>query len=196
MSKQSLRSLGVGFLLAAILTGAFAIFYQGQVPISGITLPSVLKGQNSKANESVVEELSQVKEEKDQLNLNIASINLENTGLTEKVNNQAESLEYYKSLLESNGILLPKDDSETAEDESESTVKGDQIFTVNQGESAGEIAQRLESEGFISSAAEFEQLISDWNLSGLIQAGDHELSTSMTIHEIASQLTNGAYYHQ
>lgn len=198
MSKQSLRSIGLGFLAASILTGAFAVFYQGNVPVDGVTLPSLLKGEHAqklKEEESMAKaDLESVSLERDELSSQISKLKDEQESLKSKVDKQNESIAYYESLKEKwDESQL---DEETTEENPETDQPGDGTFVVNQGEGSAEIASRLESQGYVESAAEFQELIDQWNLATVIQAGEYELTPDMSIHEIASQLTHGAYYYQ
>lgn len=198
MSKQSLRSIGLGFLAASILTGAFAVFYQGNVPVDGVTLPSLLKGEHTqklKEEESIAKaDLESVSLERDELSSQISKLKDDQESLKSKVDKQNESIAYYESLKEKwDESQL---DEETTEENPEADPQGDGTFVVNQGEGSAEIAGRLESEGYVESAAEFQELIDQWNLATVIQAGEYELTPDMSIHEIASQLTHGAYYYQ
>lgn len=198
MSKQSLRSIGLGFLAASILTGAFAVFYQGNVPVDGVTLPSLLKGEHTqklKEEESIAKaDLESVSLERDELSSQISKLKDEQESLKSKVDKQNESIAYYESLKEKwDESQL---DEEMTEENPEADQPGDGTFVVNQGEGSAEIAGRLESEGYVESAAEFQELIDQWNLATVIQAGEYELTPDMSIHEIASQLTHGAYYYQ
>ena len=68
-------------------------------------------------------------------------------------------------------------------------------FTISDGENASDIAQRLESEGYIDSATELEDLIDQWDLSTVIVADTYDLNSDMSIHDIASIITQGAYYY-
>lgn len=198
MSKQSLRSIGLGFLAASILTGAFAVFYQGNVPVDGVTLPSLLKGEHTqklKEEESIAKaDLESVSLERDELSSQISKLKDEQESLKSKVDKQNESIAYYESLKEKwDESQL---DEEMTEENPEADQPGDGTFVVNQGEGSAAIASRLESEGYVESAAEFQELIDQWNLATVIQAGEYELTPDMSIHEIASQLTHGAYYYQ
>ena len=198
MSKQSLRSIGLGFLAASILTGAFAVFYQGNVPVDGVTLPSLLKGEHTqklKEEESIAKaDLESVSLERDELSSQISKLKDDQESLKSKVDKQNESIAYYESLKEKwDESQL---DEEMTEENPEADQPGDGTFVVNQGEGSAAIASRLESEGYVESAAEFQELIDQWNLATVIQAGEYELTPDMSIHEIASQLTHGAYYYQ
>lgn len=203
MSKQSLRSIGLGFLAASILTGAFAVFYQGNVPVDGVTLPSLLKGEHTqklKEEESMAKaDLESVSLERDELSSQISKLKDEQESLKSKVDKQNESIAYYESLKEKwdeSQLDEETTDEERTEEDPAADPQGDGTFVVNQGEGSAEIASRLESEGYVESAAEFQELIDQWNLATVIQAGEYELTPDMSIHEIASQLTHGAYYYQ
>lgn len=201
MSKQSLRSVGVGFLAASILTGAFAVFYQGNMPVDGVTLPSLLKGEYSqkiKQEESLAQaDLASVTQERDTLTSQVGKLQDEKDSLQSKLDKQNESIAYYESLKEQwDESQLDENGNVIESEETDQEVTGNGTFVVNQGEGSAEIASRLESEGYVASAAEFQDLIDQWNLETVIQAGEYQLDDQMSIHEIASQLTNGVYYYQ
>lgn len=209
MKKQNLRSLGVGFLASSILVGAFAVFFQGHVPVDGITLPSLFDRRNTESfqeqydkDQSTIAGLTQEKDE-------LSSQKEDFSNQVEQLKNEKESLQ--NKLEEKSSSQKEKDDESADENEEtsveevesneedtteevEATEEG--AFAITDGESSTEIAGRLEEAGYIDSASEFQELIDQWNLESVIQAGDYELSKEMSIHEIASELTNGAYYYQ
>ncbi|MCR8968733.1 endolytic transglycosylase MltG [Facklamia sp. 7083-14-GEN3] len=202
MKKENLRSLGVGLLIASLITAAYATFVQGHVPIEGVTLPSILNGQETSQLKEMVEEsessLDKLTSDNEELNRQLEKLTADNESLTERVANQRESIEYLESLrdedTEDQDESVDLNSEAEREDNNQSSAEG--AFVVSEGENASQIAQRLETEGYISSAQEFQNLIEQWQLSSLIQTGEYQLNSDMTIHEIASQLTNGAYYYQ
>ena len=68
-------------------------------------------------------------------------------------------------------------------------------FTISEGEDSTTIANRLAEEGIIQDSAELQEIIANWGLDKLIQAGEYELSPDMSVHQVAEILTNGAYYY-
>ncbi|MGX7108251.1 endolytic transglycosylase MltG [Facklamia miroungae] len=204
MKKENLRSLGVGLLIASLLTAAYATFVQGNVPIEGVTLPSLLNGQEASLLKDKVEKgearLEKLTSEKEDLSQQVEKLTADKESLIEKLDKQRESIDYLESLRNKDDETADQDESSANSNEESSNnsnqTLADGSFVINQGESASQIAQRLETEGFIESATEFQNLIDQWQLGSLIQTGEYQLSSDMSIHEIASQLTNGAYYYQ
>ncbi|MGF3066076.1 endolytic transglycosylase MltG [Facklamia sp. P12945] len=204
MKKEKLRSLGVGLLIASLLTAVYATFVQGYVPIEGVTLPSLLDGQETRQLKDKVKEseasLEKLTGDNENLKKQLEKVTTDNESLTEKVAKQRESIDYLESLRDESDNTEEQDESidsndETAsEDNNQASAEG--AFVIRQGENASQISQRLETEGYITSAQEFQNLIEQWQLSSLIQTGEYQLNSDMTIHEIASQLTHGAYYYQ
>lgn len=206
MNKSSLRSLALGFLASGIITGAYAIFFQGHIPVQGITVPTVLNS-NSESHEeelakyreemsSLITELDALEEEQGKKDEEIASLTQKNTGLESQV---AElQLENRSVASEDTGEETDSVD-ETVETESDTQTEdntgADGTFVIAQGESSVDIASNLEAAGFVESAAEFQALLDEWGLSSIIQAGTYELTADMSIHDIANELTNGAYYY-
>ena len=68
-------------------------------------------------------------------------------------------------------------------------------FTIAEGSDTTTIAQQLQDEGYIDSADELTSLIEEWGLETVIGAGDYELNSDMSIHDIANIITQGAYYY-
>ncbi|MEA3376272.1 MAG: endolytic transglycosylase MltG [Chloroflexota bacterium] len=64
-------------------------------------------------------------------------------------------------------------------------------FVVQQGETAGGIAERLEREGLIADAELFRRYVQYHDLDGGIEAGEFTLRQTMTIPEIAEALQDG-----
>ncbi|MBK0347400.1 endolytic transglycosylase MltG [Aerococcaceae bacterium zg-ZJ1578] len=187
MNKKTLKTLGIAFLLAAIFTGAFAIFGQGHVPVSGIKVNSLFS--QSQSND---EELTKYRDQISKLQEEKATLEKERDSLNEKLtkNNNTSSS---NSIAATNGSETSTSSDNSSETPSEPAKVG--TFTVNSGEASSEIASRLESEGFIKSAAELQELISQWDLDSRIVADSYELNSDMSIHQIAEIITNGAYYY-
>lgn len=209
MNKSSLRSLALGFLASGIITGAYAIFFQGHVPVQGITVPSVLNSNSATHDEELAkyrEEMSLLITERDTLEENqsakdeeIASLAKENTGLESQVaemqlENRSAASEDSSEQADTEDETLANDSDSETDDESENTG-AEGTFVIAQGETSVDIASNLESGGFIESASEFQALLDEWGLSSIIQAGTYELTADMSIHDIANELTNGAYYY-
>lgn len=208
MNKSTLRSLALGFLASGILTGAYAIFFQGNVPIQGVTIPSVLNSSSATHEEELTQyrdEMSSLIAERDTLEENqvtkdeeIASLTEKNTGLE----NQIAELQLENRSLSSDGDgeQSETEDETTTEDSTDeetenSTSSTSGTFVISQGETSVDIASNLEAQGFVESAAEFQALLDEWGLNSIIQAGSYEISSDMTIHDIANEITHGAYYY-
>ncbi|MBG9980069.1 endolytic transglycosylase MltG [Facklamia sp. DSM 111018] len=209
MKKQNLRSLGVGFLASSILAGAFAVFFQGHVPVDGITLPSLFEGQNTESfqeqydkDQSTIAGLTQEKDEisrqKEEFSNQVEQLKNDNESLQEKLDEQSnlQKDQEDESVDEKEETSAEEVESNEEDTTEEVEAPEDGAFAITDGESSAEIASRLEETGYIDSASDFQELIDQWNLESVIQAGDYELSKDMSIHEIASELTNGVYYYQ
>jgi UPF0755 protein len=61
-------------------------------------------------------------------------------------------------------------------------------FVIESGETASGIASRLEKEGFISDAGLFKAYVRFYKLDANLEAGEHTLSRTMTMEEVASAL--------
>lgn len=208
MNKSTLRSLALGFLASGILTGAYAIFFQGNVPIQGVTIPSVLNSSSATHEEELAQyrdEMSSLIAERDTLEENqvtkdeeIASLTEKNTGLEKQI---AElQLENRSLSSDGDGEQSETEDETTTEDSTDeetenSTSSTSGTFVISQGETSVDIASNLEAQGFVESAAEFQALLDEWGLNSIIQAGSYEISSDMTIHDIANEITHGAYYY-
>ncbi|MBU0702907.1 MAG: endolytic transglycosylase MltG [Chloroflexi bacterium] len=70
------------------------------------------------------------------------------------------------------------------------------IFIIEPGETAAEIATRLEEEGFVSSAELFRRYVQYHELDAGIEAGEFTLRQTMTIPEIAQALQRGQRQEQ
>ena len=208
MNKSTLRSLALGFLASGILTGAYAIFFQGNVPIQGVTIPSVLNSSSATHEEELAQyrdEMSSLIAERNTLEENqvtkdeeIASLTEKNTGLE----NQIAELQLENRSLSSDGDgeQSETEDETTTEDSTDeetenSTSSTSGTYVISQGETSVDIASNLEAQGFVESAAEFQALLDEWGLNSIIQAGSYEISSDMTIHDIANEITHGAYYY-
>lgn len=214
MNKSTLRSLALGFLASGILTGAYAIFFQGNVPVQGITVPSVLKVNESQHAEELAQyrdEMSSLITERDSLEVTNENLGEEVSSLTKAqsdLENELAALDLDRRSSESNEDATDDEstneaETETEEDtevansetepESSEAVSG--TFSISQGQSSVDIANQLEAEGYIDSAFEFQSLLDEWGLNSILQAGSYELDSNMSIHDIATELTHGAYYY-
>lgn len=213
MKKNTLRSLGIGFLSAGILSGAFAIFVQGQAPVEGLQVNSLLGSGDQEQISQYEEQVSSLVAERDSLNESLSSgDNQDESSAQEQISSLTEANESLVAQLDNTGTETNNDesDTETTDNGTDTDTDADNSetgevteaqpdlegsFTIASGEASSEIAARLESDGFIDSADEFQSLLDEWDLNAVIQAGDFELNSDMSIHDIASMITDGAYYY-
>lgn len=64
-------------------------------------------------------------------------------------------------------------------------------FIISKGESVGSVANKLRNQGFIRSSLAFKLYVRASSLTNKIQAGDHLVSPSQSLPEIAHSLTSG-----
>lgn len=206
MSKQTLRSMGIGFLCAALLSGAYAVFGQGNVPVPGVTVNSLFNGSNNdKELVQYREEVSKLQEEKSNLESEKQKLSENMSALEEQMNKQSEKKEETtsgNSIEPTSGEESTVAEGETTEaategnnDEVAAEASSTTTFTISEGEDSTTIANRLADEGIIQDSAELQEIIANWGLDTLIQAGEYELSPDMSVHQVAEILTNGAYYY-
>ena len=206
MKRNTLKLLGLGVLTSALITGGFEIFARGNMPVKGITVGSILNGDQEKIKdqEKTINELLE-----------------ENSSLNEENNDLAESVESYKKTQEANEKKIKSldkevsalkleyigeeetqesdhENSEESSDNANSSSSTDSTkgtFTISNGETSSDIASRLQSEGYIDSAQDFQNLIDTWQLQQYIQSNSYEISSDMSMDEILSIITNGVYYY-
>lgn len=65
-------------------------------------------------------------------------------------------------------------------------------FTVQPGQSAAQIGEELQARGLIRSALTFRTIVETRGVSAKIEAGDYQLSPSMTTSEVVTVLSRGA----
>ena len=65
------------------------------------------------------------------------------------------------------------------------------VFVVRPGETAAEIAANLEQADLIGDAALFRSLVRYYDLGSRLEAGEYELSSSLSMMEIAERLQHG-----
>ena len=215
MNKNTLRTLALGFLSSAILTGLYATFIQGHVPVRGVNVHSVLNNQSvpneitsqyesnlsslkeenkalSSLNESYAKSIKELEStsQESQQNAIASSSSSENTSST--MDETDSSAEESVTTTEDN---FNSEDSETAASSIATDPNTAIDFTVSPGETSIDIAYRLEAEGIISSAQELQDLFEYWDLETVLQDGTYELYPGMSIHEIAEILTHYTYYY-
>lgn len=218
MNKRSLRTLGLGFLGSAILTGAFAILVQGNVPVQGVKVSSVLGGANTQELNSFKEVNSSLLAEKSNLEATKNTLNESLNSLKEAASKQSSELASYKKVASSSAASASNSSSssdESSADESSSTETASTTttetttgetsqqstpstsgtFTVSPGETSDEIGMRLVAEGYISDFDEYKYIVDYWDLSSVLQAGTYQLDSNMGANAILEALTHGAYYY-
>lgn len=202
MKKNTLRSLGIGFLSTAILTGAFAIFVQGHTPVEGIQINGLLTENNEEEIASYQEEIASLNSERDDLettrntlNESLASFSQQAEEQDDQLSRMTASVSSLQAELNDTGDETISDEETVEDDESRDENSASGIFDIVDGQSSEQIALDLEAEGFVESAEEFQALLDEWNLHSVIQAGSFELDSSMTIHDIAAIITDGAYFY-
>ena len=192
MSKQSLRGIGTGFLLASVITSLYASFVQGHVPVDGIKINALLDNKASKKEleeqatsyEAVIKGLQDEKEEV--------------LGKLDQEMKDKEDLESkLKKAAEQQANAQVSDESTSDSDTGESqSSSDDQAFVIEEGMASSAIADQLQEAGYIDKAEDFQKLVDDWQLAELIQAGSYDLKKGMSVDDIASILTNGAYFYR
>lgn len=209
MKKNTLRSIGIGFLSAAILSGAFAIFVQGQSPVEGLQVNSLLNSDNQEQISQYEEQVSSLVAQRDSLAEQVSSAgNQDESSLQAEVSSLTEANSSLLARFESNNTQGNNDESDSNNEDTDSETTNENTgelaeaqpdlegsFTIVSGETSSEIASQLEAQGYIDSAAEFQNLLDEWDLNAVIQAGDFNLNSDMSIHDIASIITDGAYYY-
>ena len=191
MKRNTLKLIGLGFLTSALITGGFEIFARGNMPIKGITIQSIFNNNEDK----IVEQESL-----------ISSLEQENSSLNDENNSLADSIEKHKKTILENEKKIEALDKEVndlklkyigedAVNQNPSENNNSGTFTINSGETSSDIASRLQSEGYIQSAQDFQALIDTWQLQQYIQSNSYQLSSDMSMDEILSIITNGAYYY-
>lgn len=201
MKKNTLRSMGVGFLSAGVLTGIFAVL-SGHIPVEGVTVQSIFDSGEAEIIASLEEEQAGLNEEiealestRNNLNANVASLQERDEARENEIESLQATIRDLESAAQDDDDEESSEEEDTTEEEVTTEESVDGIFTINDGESSEDISNRLEDDGYIESATEFRDLLDSWGLNEVIQTGDHELTPDMSIHEIASIITGGAYYY-
>lgn len=222
LSRNTLRSLAVGFLASAVVTAAFALS-QGQLPVQGVNGTNLLNGGSTTANADQQAQLDALSSEKSALESTQNVLNASLTSLKEQASRQSSELEALKS----HSASSASNESSSSSSESLSSSESDQAnnqaetgqeqnngtstegtsaprngqwtteggnFTVNPGDTSEDVAQNLYDAGIISSPDVFLEVVDQWDLSTLLIAGTYELNSGMNVNTIAEILTNGAYY--
>lgn len=205
MKKNTLRVLGIGFLLSAVIVAGYETFVRGNPPLEGITVQSIFDNKASELK-AQADKLAKAESERDSLSSKVAEGEQSIEDLQKK---EAEQADKIQSLEQNNASLITQyvgnqadesanqDTITTAEvpRATSSPEEAEGTFTITSGESSGEIAERLQADGYIRSAADFQALIDQWQLNEYIQANDYQLNPNMSMDEILSIITNGAYFY-
>lgn len=213
MNKNAMRSMGVGILISAVLLSGYAFFTDGDTTNT--------EGENTEVLASLESENSQLKSDQVSLNDEIAQLREDGNQSSQSSSSSQSSASESDSSDESddesaaseetdeNGTTETTDtDTENDTEDTESVdedVETDEdglatpaesgTFTIAEGSDTTTIAQQLQDEGYIDSGDELTSLIEEWGLETVIGAGDYELNSDMSIHDIANIITQGAYYY-
>ncbi|MBG9988354.1 endolytic transglycosylase MltG [Aerococcaceae bacterium DSM 111176] len=214
MNKNTMRSMGVGVLISAVLLGGYTLFTEENTTTN-------TEGENTELLASLESENSQLKSDQLSLNDEIAQLREDGNQSSQSSSSSQSSASESDSSDESddesaaseetdeNGTTETTDtDTENDTEDTESVdedVETDEdglatpaesgTFTIAEGSDTTTIAQQLQDEGYIDSADELTSLIEEWGLETVIGAGDYELNSDMSIHDIANIITQGAYYY-
>ena len=96
LSRNTLRSLAVGFLASAVVTAAFALS-QGQLPVQGVNGTNLLNGGSTTDNADQQAQLDALSSEKSALESTQNVLNASLTSLKEQASRQSSELEALKS---------------------------------------------------------------------------------------------------
>ena len=213
LSRNTLRSLAVGFLASAVVTAAFALS-QGQLPVQGVNGTNLLNGGSTTANADQQAQLDALSSEKSALESTQNVLNASLTSFKEPASRKSSELEALKSHSASSASNESSSSSSEGSSSSESDQASNQAETgqeqnngtSTEGTSAPRngqwtteggnftVAQNLYDAGVISSPDVFLEVVEQWDLSTLLIAGTYELNSGMNVNTIAEILTNGAYY--
>lgn len=209
MNKSNLRSLGLGFLVSGAILGGYTLFAEGQPHTPATNTNESSQEDNSQYKEEIASlkaDKEKLESENDKLKANQSSTDSDNSDdkQSRPTVSSADETDTSSGEESSQNDASQNDDSQSEETSNPNNSDNqDQLeepqysgsFTISDGENASDIAQRLESEGYIDSATELEDLIDQWDLSTVIVADTYDLNSDMSIHDIASIITQGAYYY-
>ena len=156
MSKTKFRSLGMGFLVAALILALVTVIWP-LVPqslksqLDAVNLPIVTEGANETSYKAAYESLLAEKESSSKASTTSAS-----------ATTQAST-------------------SEAATTQSSKPVS----ITVEEGESSNDVAEKLEKAGLIKSAKEFVDYLTTNNIAENIWTGTFEIKPGSSNEEIA-----------
>ena len=159
MSKTKFRSLGMGFLLAALILALVTVIWPF-VPqslksqLDAVNLPIVSEGANEASYKAAYESLLAEKESGSQASTSSA-----------KATSQAST-------------------TEAATTQSSKPVS----ITVEEGESSNDVADKLEKAGLVKSAKEFVDYLTTNNIADKIWTGTFEIKPGSSNEEIARRI--------
>ncbi|PYZ92709.1 hypothetical protein CR194_13715 [Salipaludibacillus keqinensis] len=181
MTKSSLRSMAAGILLATFALAPILLFIEED----GEAVSQ--SPQSSESSELTDEEVDAFIEER---------------GYTMIESEEYEELQRNLNRLEAHEdeLMAFREEAEEAEEsepsedsEEEESSEEDRIYqlylVIGSGMSSGEIAILLEDAQIIEDGADFRQYIEDNDLVMAIKAGRYMLDSSMSVSEIAEEIT-------
>lgn len=181
MTKDQLKGIGTGILLATALL-----------------IPSVMAdSEEIQADDAESENTKQEHDEMDEADNGMSDEDWQDyQNLIEDMYVIEEALkaadEQNKSLKEKNEALMEEleEERERSNETADESVQVSALYlVVGQGMSAGEIGEILERAGMISSSSSFRQYIEDEDLVMSIRAGEYVITESMSIQDIANEIT-------
>lgn len=155
MKKTSILFLGIGFFLAGTTMQLEQRFFKDDISSTGVV--------TNEAYEQSQKELSTVKEQLAQLQLNLDNAQKEQPKEKTKEENVQQPVS--------------------------STVQSFTL-TITPGMTSSAISSLLEEAGVIQNKVDLEDYIIDRNLAGRIQIGQYDVDSNMTIKQITELITN------
>ncbi|MEK4521732.1 hypothetical protein NSQ95_10850 [Psychrobacillus sp. FSL W7-1457] len=155
MKKTSILFLGIGLFLAGTMIQIDQRFFQEDITSTGVV--------TNQAYEQSQKELSSVKEQLAQLQLNLENAQKEQPNEPNEEENKQQA--------------------------SSPTVQGFTL-SITSGMTSSDISSLLEEAGVIQNQMDLHNYIVDQNLAGRIQIGNYEVDSSMTIKQITELITN------
>ncbi|ADH99912.1 endolytic transglycosylase MltG [Salisediminibacterium selenitireducens] len=182
MTKDQLKGIGTGILLATALL-----------------IPSVMAdSQETQSDDTESHDTEQENHENTEADNGMSDEDWQDyQNLIEDMYVIEEALkaadEQNKSLKEKNEALeeaLEEERERSNETADESVEISALYLVVGQGMSAGEIGEILERAGMIPSSSSFRQYIEDEDLVMSIRAGEYVITETMSVQDIASEITS------
>ncbi|MER2172049.1 MAG: hypothetical protein ABS938_15620 [Psychrobacillus psychrodurans] len=155
MKKTSILYLGIGLFLAGTIIQIDQRYFQKDITSTGVV--------TNQAYEKSQQELSNVKEQLAQLQLNLENAQKEQANQPNKEDNKQQA--------------------------SSPSVQG-LTLTITSGMTSSDISSLLEEAGVIQNKMDLHDYIVDQNLAGKIQIGEYEVNSSMSIKQITELITN------